>query len=103
MALAKKDRFISKDLKIELKSSSDVFPLDTFNFEGHKFFMLGISNKNDLYPLNIEEYGLHKAVVEGKIGQYIYTREDGVLFDVFMYSDEADYVILGGIRTRDLP
>lgn len=100
MAIAKKDRFEKKGIKVDLKMPATNFPPEKVIFEGKKLINLGKSNKEDLFPASIEDTDLMKASVEGNVGQYIYSSDSGDLYDLLLYIDEFDSIVLHGIRTR---
>lgn len=94
MAIAKKDKFITKEIEVIISEDSNVFPPKLVTYNNFKLMLLGRSNKTDL----IEETPQYERS-ENK-GQFIYTNETGDTFDLSMYSDYTERVILTGIRTR---
>lgn len=100
MAIAKKNRFISDKLNIKLNVPSIPFPVEAFKYNNKQFTLLGESNKDDLFPSNIEEPSLISANIDGRIGQFLYSSENGDLYDVLLYVDEFKEVILYKLRTR---
>lgn len=100
MAIAKKDRFLNRNICITLKSSGDIFPLKEFDFKGIKLMLLGVSNKSDL---DVEDEGNRELLYAssiGRRGQFIYTDLKGNLYDSYIYEDTVGNNILLGIKTR---
>ena len=108
MSTAKKDRFVSKNLKFLLDTNGDpTFPPEKINYSSDggalKLSLLGSSNKDDLAPINIDTFDLQKAATYGHMGQYVYANENGDFYDLYLYKDEVEDIILYAIRTRQLP
>ncbi len=101
MAIPKKERFTNQGAKILLEDVSSIpFPPEKIMYDGKKLVLLGRSNKDDLFPPTLQERDLILATTRGAIGQFIYSAENADLYDVLLYVDEVDNVILYGIRTR---
>ena len=100
MAIAKKERFEDKGIKLKLNVPSANFPPEKIIYSEKKLVMLGKSNKEDLFPANVEDQELMNPVIEGNIGQFIYSAQNGDLYDALIYKDEVDDIILHSIRTR---
>lgn len=104
MAIAKKDRFINKDMGLEITLCSPSFPPAEVEIPSveSKLILLGKSNKTDLMPTeNLDD--LQYSFQTGNIGQFIYTSKNGDLYELCMYVDEVEKTILQGVRTRFLP
>lgn len=97
MAMKKADRYKREKVNQSLKGN---FPVEKFIYEGKNMTLLGTSNKTDLFPKNLEEPGLIKASMTGKIGQFIYSCDNGDLYDALLYIDETGTLVLYSIRTR---
>lgn len=101
MAIPKKERFINQGAKILLENVSAIpFPPEKITYNGKKLILLGKSNKDDLFPPTIQERDLILATTRSVIGQFIYSAENADLYDVLLYVDELENVILYAIRTR---
>lgn len=100
MAIAKKNRFKKQNIKLDLNLPSAPFPPDKIVYDDMKLVNLGKSNKEDLFPVSIEDPDLMKASISGNIGQYIYSNQNSDLYDVLLYIDEGGDVIMHGIKTR---
>lgn len=100
MAIKKSDRFIKEKVNELLNVKFD-FPVEKFVYEGKNMTLLGKSNKTDLFPTNIEEPELMQASMKGRIGQYVYSCDNGDLYDALLYVDDIGHGIrLYSIRTR---
>lgn len=102
MGVAGKDRFIKTNIKV-LIDRSNAFPPLMFNYEGSEFTVLGLSNKEDLMPVNIETAELQRVVTYGYIKQFICSADNGDLYDACLYRNETGNTYIYGIRTRKLP
>lgn len=101
MSIPKKERFINQGAKILLDGVASIpFPPEKITYNGEKLVLLGKSNKDDLFPPTIQDRDLIIATTRGSIGQFIYSADNSYLYDVLLYTDEVDNVILYGIRTR---
>lgn len=101
MAIPKKERFINKGANITLENVAAIpFPPEKITYDGKKLVLLGKSNKDDLFPPTLQQRDLILATTRGTIGQFIYSAENSDLYDVLLYVDEVDNVILYSIRTR---
>lgn len=94
MAIAKKDKFITKGIEVVVCEDSNIFPPKLITYNNIKLMLLGRSNKSDL----INETPQYER--SDKKGQFIYTNETGDTFDLCVYTDYTERVILTGIRTR---
>lgn len=105
MAVPQKERFIREGIKVNLMRYEGNFPPEKIDYDGETLTLLGLSNKNDLHPkdLNVEDIGLQKAVFNSQMGQYVYCSPNAVMFDVLLYVDDTECIILNSIRTRQLP
>ena len=108
MSIAKKDRFINRNLKDVLDTEGDVtFPPEKVNYAANegllRLSLLGSSNKDDLAPVNIDTFDLQKAATYGHMGQFVYANENGDFYDLYIYKNEVEEIILYSIRTRQLP
>jgi hypothetical protein len=104
MSVAKKERFIRTNLRILIDTGGDnTFPPERVNYEDKRLSLLGASNKDDLAPVTIDTLELQKAATYGQMGQFVYVNENGDFYDLFLYKDEIEEIILYGIRTRQLP
>lgn len=102
MAVPKKDRFVDTGLKIAVGNVDD-FPPETFKYRDFEFTVLGLSNKDDLIPVNVDNLEMQKIVTLGNLGQYICTNQVGDIFDACFYKGEDDNIYLYAIRTREKP
>lgn len=101
MAMPKKERFTNKGANIVLENVSAIpFPPEKITYDGKKLVLLGKSNKDDLFPPTLQERDLILASTRGSIGQFIYSAENSDLYDVLLFVDEVENVILYSIRTR---
>jgi hypothetical protein len=98
MAIAKKDRFITKDLKQKISPS---FPPETFKYKIWEMTILGKSNKDDLMPVNVDTAEMQRIVTLGNLDQYICTNQVGDIFDAAIYKGEDGAAYLYGIMTRE--
>lgn len=101
MAIAKSERFKSEGVEIILKGiPTEPFPPEKFKFRDKKLSLLGKSNRDNLYPVSIEDTDMIKAMSDGKIGQFIYTDDDANIYDVLLYVDTVDQLVIYSIMTR---
>lgn len=101
MAIAKSERFKSEGVDIVLKGMpTEPFPPEKFRFRDRKLFLLGKSNRDNLYPPSIEDTDMIKAMSEGKIGQFVYSDEDANIYDVLFYIDTVEQLVIHSIMTR---
>lgn len=100
MAIAKAARFSKVRINHALQGiPAFPFPPDKFTYDGLKLQCLGRSNKDDLYPATIDDPSIAAASMSGRIGQFIYTNQNADLYDVLLYIDETETLILYGIGT----
>lgn len=104
MAIPKKQRFIAENIKMELRGIPAIpFPPENIHFRDKKLTLLGKSNKDDLFPPSIEDRDLMIAIQYSRIGQFIYSADNGDLYDALLYVDEVENIVIQSIRTRLLP
>lgn len=104
MSIPKKQRFVSENIKMELRGIPAMpFPPEQITFRDKKLTLLGKSNKDDLFPPSLEDRDLMIAVQYSRIGQFIYSADNGDLYDALIYIDEVEHVVIQSIRTRLLP
>jgi len=100
MAIAKKERFENKGIKQKLNIPGANFPPDKITYGDMKLTFLGTSNKEDLFPPSTQDADLINPIMEGNIGQYIYSAPNADLYDLLIYKDEVDQIFLHSIKTR---
>lgn len=101
MAIPKKQRFKSENIKLELRGIPSMpFPPEKITYRDKKLVLLGKSNKDDLFPPSLEDRDLMIATQYSRIGQFVYSAENADLYDALLYIDEVDNVVLYSIRTR---
>ena len=101
MSIPNKLRFSKIDVNFLINTSEDI-PTE-FIFENKEYSVLGISNKQDLIPVNLTDQKLQKAAIYGSLHQYIAESEDADLYDVVIYQTGDNKNYLYGIRTRQKP
>lgn len=100
MAIAKSARFKKVRLNHPLTGvPAFPFPPEKLVYDGLKLQCLGRSHKGDLYPPTIDDPSIAAASMSGRIGQFIYSSPNADLYDILLYIDETDTLMVYGIRT----